>query len=69
MEEALKKSGVPLPKLSLENQLLTLLVCELVTHVNPAGPNLIVIDGLNECASQDRITQLINWLLKNRLPF
>ncbi|KAF8646673.1 hypothetical protein AX14_009048, partial [Amanita brunnescens Koide BX004] len=66
MEEALKKSGVPLPELSLEHQLLTLLVCG---HVDPAGPNLIVIDGLDECASQDRIFRLIYWLRKNRLPF
>ncbi|KAF8638440.1 hypothetical protein AX14_010187 [Amanita brunnescens Koide BX004] len=64
MEEALKKSWVPLPERSLENQLLMLLV-----HVNPAGPNLIVIDGLDECASQDGIIRLIDWLRKNRPPF
>ncbi|KAF8671195.1 hypothetical protein AX14_005755 [Amanita brunnescens Koide BX004] len=69
IEEALKKSGVPLPERSLENQLLTLLVRGPVTHVDPAGPNLIVIDGLDECASQDRIIWLIDCLRKNRLPF
>ena len=69
MEEALKKSGVPLPKCSLENQLLTLLVHGPVAHVDPAGPNLIVIDGLDECASQDEILRLIDWLCKHTLPF
>ncbi|KAF8625279.1 hypothetical protein AX14_011647, partial [Amanita brunnescens Koide BX004] len=46
--------------------LLTLLV-----HgpIAPAGPNLIVIDGLDECASQDGIIRLIDWLRKNTLPF
>ncbi|KAF8625172.1 hypothetical protein AX14_011657, partial [Amanita brunnescens Koide BX004] len=68
MEEALKKSWVSLPELSLENQLSTL-VHGSATHVYPAGPNLIVIDGLDECASQDRIIRLIDWLRKNRLPF
>ncbi|KAF8715595.1 hypothetical protein AX14_012573 [Amanita brunnescens Koide BX004] len=69
MEEALKKSAVPLPERSLENQLSTLLVHGPITHVDPAGHDLIVIDGLDECASQDRIIRLINYLRKNRLPF
>ncbi|KAF8697724.1 hypothetical protein AX14_001269 [Amanita brunnescens Koide BX004] len=64
MEKAQEKSRVPLHELSLENQLSTL--CGLA---NPTGPNLIVIDGLDECTSQDRIIWLINWLCKNRLPF
>ena len=69
MEEALKKSWVPLPERSLENQLLTLLVHGPVAHVDPAGPNLIIIDGLDECASQAGVIRLIDWLRKNRLPF
>ncbi|KAF8704497.1 hypothetical protein AX14_013936 [Amanita brunnescens Koide BX004] len=69
MEASLKESWVPLPELSLENQLLTLLVHGPVAHVDPAGPNLIIIDGLDECASQDRIVRLIDCLRKNRLPF
>ncbi|KAF8644352.1 hypothetical protein AX14_009428, partial [Amanita brunnescens Koide BX004] len=69
MEKALKKSRVPLHELSLENQLSTLLVRGLAAHIDPTGPNLIVIDGLDECASQERIIRLIDWLRKNRLPF
>ena len=64
MEKAPKKSRVPLHELSLENQLSTLRGL-----ADPTGPNLIVIDGLDECASQDRIIRLIDWLRKNRLPF
>ncbi|KAF8629825.1 hypothetical protein AX14_011087, partial [Amanita brunnescens Koide BX004] len=64
MEKAQKKSRVPLHELSLENQLSTLR-----RLADPTGPNLIVIDGLDECASQDRIIRLIDWLRKNRLPF
>ena len=64
MEKAQKKSRVPLHELSLENQLSTLR-----RLADPTGPNLIVIDGLDECASQDRIIQLINWLRNNRLFF
>ncbi|KAF8637085.1 hypothetical protein AX14_010339, partial [Amanita brunnescens Koide BX004] len=72
MEKALEKAlktRVPLHELSLENQLSTLLVLGLAAHVDPTGPNLIVIDGLDECASQHRIIRLIDWLRKNRLPF
>ncbi|KAF8688285.1 hypothetical protein AX14_003471 [Amanita brunnescens Koide BX004] len=69
MEEVLKKSWVPLPELSLDAQLSTLLFRRPIADVSPAGPNLIVIDGLDECASQDGIIRLIKWLRKNRLPF
>jgi RecA/RadA recombinase len=72
MEEALElknTSRVPLPELSLEDQLSKLLVRGPVANVNPAGPSLIVIDGLDECASQEGIRRLIDWLRKNKPPF
>ncbi|KAF8226611.1 hypothetical protein L208DRAFT_1406822, partial [Tricholoma matsutake] len=37
--------------------------------VNSAGPNLIIIDGLDECASQEGIRRLIDWLRRNNPPF
>jgi hypothetical protein len=51
--------------LSFEVQLSKLLI----TNVNPTGPNLVVIDGLDECASQEGICQLIEWIRKNKPPF
>jgi len=56
---------VPLSQLSLEDQLSKLLV----TNVNSTDPNLIVIDGLDECASLGRVCQLIEWIRKNKSPF
>jgi hypothetical protein len=55
----------PLSQLSLEDQLSKLLI----TNVNPTDPNLIVIDGLDECASRKGICQLIEWIRKNKPPF
>ncbi|KAF8232579.1 hypothetical protein L208DRAFT_1397249 [Tricholoma matsutake] len=51
------KAWVPLPALSLEDQLSKLLVCGPVANVNSAGPNLIIIDGLPqiEAYSKDDI--------------
>ena len=72
MEQTLElknNSWVPLPKLSLEHQLSKLLVRGQVAGANPAGPNLIVIDGLDECASQVGIYWLIDWLRRNNPPF
>jgi len=54
----------PLSNLSLEDQLSTFLIAT----VNPSVPDLVVIDGLDECASQDGIYRLIEWILK-RSPF
>jgi len=50
----------PISKLSLENQLSTLLIAT----DNPPVPDLIVIDGLDKCASQDGICRLIEWIRK-----
>jgi hypothetical protein len=64
-------SRVPLPlmdtlsHLSLEDQLSKLLI----TDVNPTDPKLIVIDGLDECASREGMCQLIEWIRKNKSPF
>ena len=72
MEEALglkNKAWVPLPESSLEDQLSKLLVRGPITDVNSAVPTLIVIDGLDECASQGGIRRLINWLRTNKPPF
>jgi RecA/RadA recombinase len=52
---------VPISKLSLEDQLSTFLI----GSVNPSVPNLVVIDGLDECASQEGICRLIEWIRKN----
>ncbi|KAF8229658.1 hypothetical protein L208DRAFT_1285722, partial [Tricholoma matsutake] len=62
MEEALElknEARIPLSKLSLQDQLSKLLVHAPVADTNHAGPHLIVIDGLDECASQERIRRLI----------
>ncbi|KAF8670100.1 hypothetical protein AX14_005945 [Amanita brunnescens Koide BX004] len=72
MEEALglkNRSWVPLPESSLEDQLSKLLVRGPIANVNSAGPTLIVIDGLDECASQEGIRRLINWLRTNKPSF
>jgi hypothetical protein len=72
MEEAMElknKAWVPLPALSLEDQLSKYLVLGPVANVNSTSPDLIVIDGLDECASQEGIRRLINWLRKNKPPF
>ena len=72
MEEALElknASCIPLPQLSREDQLSKLLVHGPVADTNHAGPDLIVIDGLDECASQEGIRRLIDWLRKNITPF
>ncbi len=50
----------PLSKLSLEDQLSTFLIAS----DNPSALNLVVIDGLDECASQDGICRLIKWIRK-----
>ncbi len=67
MEENLKLQDAPwapISKLSLEHQLLNLIL-----NVNPSDPNLIVIDGLDECVSREGICQLIEWIRKNKSPF
>lgn len=72
MEEALElknASCIPLPQLSCEDQFSKLLVHGPVADTNHAGPDLIVIDGLDECASQEGIRRLIDWLRKNTTPF
>jgi len=55
----------PLSHLFLESQLYKLLI----TNVNPTDPDLVIIDGLDECASQEGICQLIEWIRKNKPPF
>jgi hypothetical protein len=72
MEEAMElrdKARVPFLTLSLEAQLSKLLVHGPVANVNSAGPHLIIIDGLDECASQEGISRLIDWLRRNNPPF
>src|SRR5258705_1089817 len=54
----------PLSNLSLEDQLSTFLTAT----VNASVPDLVVIDGLDECASQDEICKLIEWIRKGS-PF
>ena len=54
----------PLSKLSLEDQLSTFLIAS----DNPSAPNLVVIDGLDECSSQDGICRLIEWI-RNKSSF
>ncbi len=56
----------PLSKLSLEDQLSTFLIAS--DDPTESAPNLVVIDGLDECASQDGIRRLIEWIRK-RSPF
>ncbi|KAF8225391.1 hypothetical protein L208DRAFT_1041085, partial [Tricholoma matsutake] len=63
MEEAMElknKAWVPLPTLSLEDQLSKYLILGPVANVNSTLPNLIVIDGLDECTSQAGIHCLID---------
>ena len=70
IQEALISNDSQLPSralrdLSLEDQLSKLLVM----NIEPAVPNLIIIDGLDECASREGICQLIEWIRKNKSPF
>ena len=68
MEETLMlndSSMDPLSNLSLQAQLSKLLV----PNLNPTAPNLVIIDGLDECSSRDGVCQLIEWIRKNRSPF
>jgi len=69
MEENLNAPRVPLitppSQLSLQDQLSKLLI----TNVNPSDPDLIVVDGLDECASQKGICQLIEWIRIENPPF
>jgi RecA/RadA recombinase len=68
MEKTLNLNDASPPRdplsLSLENQLSTFLIAS----ANPPVPNLVVIDGLDECASQDGICKLIELICK-KSPF
>ncbi len=68
MEETLElkdPSWVLLSSLSLQVQLSKLVI----TDVKPTDPNLVIIDGLDECESQEEIRRLIEWILSNKSPF
>jgi hypothetical protein len=54
-----------LSKISLEDRLSKLLI----SRSDPALPNLLVIDGLDECSSREGICRMIEWIRKNRFPF
>jgi DNA polymerase III delta prime subunit len=72
MEEVMElknRAWVPPRVLSLEDQLSKYLVLGPVTNVNSTPSDLIVIDGLDECASQEGIRRLIDWLRRNTTPF
>jgi hypothetical protein len=64
MEKTLNLNDAPPPRdplsPSLENQLSTFLIANL----KPSAPNLVVIDGLDECSSQDGICKLIELICK-----
>jgi hypothetical protein len=53
----------------LEDQLEKLLVKGRVTNLNPPVPDLIVIDGLDECDDQEGICRFIKWVCTNRSPY
>jgi len=66
MEKTLKDgSRILLSDLSFEDQLSKLLV----TNINSTDPNLIIIDGLDECESQRGIYRLIEWIRSKKSPF
>jgi hypothetical protein len=64
LEENLEAdSRVPFP--ALEDQFSKLVF----TNLSSADPKLIIIDGLDECASRQGICHLIEWIRKNKCPF
>ncbi len=66
MEKTLNDgSRMLLSDLSFEAQLSKLLI----TNINPTDPNLIIIDGLDECESQRGIYRLIEWIRSQKSPF
>ena len=78
MEEnlGLKNDEEPLPviksglsKVSLEGRLSKLLIIRSIINTNPTPPDLVVIDGLDECSSREGICRVIEWIRKNELPF
>jgi hypothetical protein len=48
----------------LEDQLKKLLVRGHITNLNLPVPNLIVINGLDECDDQEGICRFIKWVYK-----
>ena len=78
MEEnlGLKKDQEPLTvlrdrlsKISLEDRLSKLLINKSIINADPSAPDLVVIDGLDECSSREGICRVIEWIRKNELPF
>ena len=61
-------SLLPLSNRSLEDQFSILLINS-PTTANHDVPDLIIIDGLDECASQKGIYLLIKWIRRNNPPF
>ena len=56
-------------KSSLEDRLSKLLINRSILDADPAAPDILVIDGLDECSSREGICRLVEWIRKNELPF
>ena len=56
-------------KTSLEDRLFKLLISESNTSPDPDSPELVVIDGLDECSSREDICRVVEWIRRNKLPF
>ena len=78
MEENLGLENDPVPltvfrdrlsKISLEDRLSKLLINKSIIISDSAGPDLVVIDGLDECSSREGVCQVVEWIRKNKLRF
>ena len=56
-------------KISLEDRLTKLLISESNTCPDPDSPELVVIDGLDECSSREGVCRMIEWIRRHKLPF
>ena len=52
-------------KSSIEDRLSKLIISD----ADPTAPDLLVIDGLDECSSDDGIHRMVKWIRMNQLPF
>ena len=56
-------------KISIEDRLSKLLTNRSILNSGSLVPNLLIIDGLDECSSREGIHRLIQWIRKNKTPF
>ena len=55
--------------ISLEDRLSKLLIDRSVIDTDPTPPDLVVIDGLDECSSREGICRVVEWIRRNKMTF